>query len=93
MFFDELPLYSFIGEHEHEDLILGHTEVSRHYLYTHLSFLILYNGDKVIAANVSTSPANRVDITEAPAGGLTVQFTYSVEWKETADSYDKRMER
>lgn len=51
MFVDDLPVYGYIGEHESEDMILGHTEKSRHYLFTHLNFLITYNGDRVIRCN------------------------------------------
>ncbi len=47
MFVDDLPVFGYIGEHEHEDLILGHTESSRHFLYTHLHFAFTYNNDKV----------------------------------------------
>lgn len=32
LYVDGLPVWGYIGEHEHEDLILGHTENSKHYL-------------------------------------------------------------
>lgn len=63
MFADELPMWGYVGEHEAEDFLLGHTDRSKHYLYTHLHFTIGYNGDKVVTANVSASPAYRQDIT------------------------------
>ena len=47
MFLDELPIWGYVGDSEDEDLLLGHTESSKHYLYTHLRFRIAYNGDAV----------------------------------------------
>ncbi len=63
MFADELPMWGYVGEHEAEDFLLGHTDRSKHYLYTHLHFTIGFNGDRVVTANVSASPAYRQDIT------------------------------
>lgn len=93
MFVDDLPVYGYIGEHEHEDMILGHTEKSRHYLYTHLHFWLTYNGDRIISANVTTDPLHRLDITDEGGEPLDVEFTYSVEWSPTTDSYENRMSR
>jgi hypothetical protein len=92
MFVDDLPVYGYIGEHEHEDMILGHTEASRHYIYTHLHFAISYNGDKIVAANVTTDRTRRMDITDR-VDGMPVSFTYSVEWIPSSDAYETRMER
>lgn len=63
MFVDDLPMWGYVGEHEAEDFLLGHTDRSKHYLYTHLHFTIGYNGDKIVTVNVSASPAYRQDIT------------------------------
>ena len=69
MFLDDIPVWVFVGEHEHEDILLGHTEASRHYLYTHLHFSISYNGDHVIGVNVyvwgADSGTHRVDVAAA----------------------------
>lgn len=73
LFADELPMWAYVGEHEAEDFLLGHTDRSRHYLYTHLHFTLGTNGGKVVAANVTASPAYRQDITyteEGPVVGL-----------------------
>jgi hypothetical protein len=56
MFVDDLPVWAFVGEHEHEDMLLGHTKNSKHYLYTHLHFSIAYNGNQIIAVNVYVGP-------------------------------------
>ncbi len=63
MFADELPMWAYAGEHEAEDFLLGHTDRSRHYLYSHLHFTLGTNGGRVVAANVTASPAYRQDIT------------------------------
>lgn len=60
---DDLPMWGYVGEHEGEDYLIGHTDRSKHYLYTHLHFSLGYNGDKMVTANVSASPAYRQDIT------------------------------
>ena len=48
MFVDDLPVWGLIGEAEKEDMLLGHTADSRHFIFTHLDFNISYNGDKVL---------------------------------------------
>ena len=63
MFADELPVWGYLGEHEAEDFLLGHTDRSKHFLYTHLHFMLGMNGDKVVTANVSASAQYRQDIT------------------------------
>ena len=63
MYVDDLPMWIYVGESESEDFLLGHTDSSKHFLYTHLHFLIGVNGDKVVTANVSAVPSFRQDIT------------------------------
>ena len=89
MFLDELPIWGYIGDSEEEDLVLGHTASSKHYLYTHLHFRIAYNGDSVIALNVTTDPLKKVDITAGAP--LNVRFSYSVSWVATKTSFHDRM--
>lgn len=52
---------------------------------------MLYNGDRVIEVNVATDPHRTVDITEDKP--ITVDFTYSVKWKETNVTFERRMEK
>ena len=40
-------MWGYIGEVEGEDLLLGHLETARRYLYPHLHFSIGYNVDQV----------------------------------------------
>lgn len=63
LFIDDMPMWVYIGEGESEDFLLGHTDKSKHFLYTHLHFVLGYNGDKVVSANVTASPDNKADIT------------------------------
>ena len=41
----------------------------QHFLYTHLHFSLGYNGENVVLANVSASPAYRLDISGTRGGG------------------------
>jgi hypothetical protein len=93
LFLDDIPMWGYVGEHEHEDLILGHMKNSRHFLYTHLHFSIAHNDGHVIAVNVSTDPTQRFDITDAmEASKIPVEFTYSVQWTATDVTYEHRGE-
>uniref|UniRef100_A0A7S1G5G4 Transmembrane 9 superfamily member n=1 Tax=Bicosoecida sp. CB-2014 TaxID=1486930 RepID=A0A7S1G5G4_9STRA len=89
IFIDDLPVWGFVGEHDGDDL-LGTAPVNK-YLYTHLHFTIMYNGDHVIAANVTSRPEDRVDIS---SGARTrVRFSYSSEWLQTTLPFEDRLER
>ena len=63
LFVDDLPMWIYVGESSDEDFLMGHTDRSKHFLYTHLHFVIGVNGDKIVSANVSASPIYRQDIT------------------------------
>lgn len=63
LFLEDMPMWIYVGEGESEDFLLGHTDKSRHYLYTHFHFTVGYNGDKVVSVNVTASPDHRADIT------------------------------
>lgn len=64
MYVDGLPVKGFVGEVVHEvKHVDAHDHVNtRYYLFPHLEFSIAYNGDRVIAVNVSTDPSQRVDL-------------------------------
>ena len=40
MFIEDLPMWGYIGEVEGEDVLLGHLETVRRYIYPHLHFSI-----------------------------------------------------
>eukprot|EP00959_Pyramimonas_sp_CCMP1952_P395349 8284169-Pyramimonas_sp.AAC.1 len=88
MYYDDLPIWGFIGKIE-KILRPGKPEW-RYYIFTHIHFDISYNKDRVIEINVSTDPMRTVDITDGD--DISVDFSYSVRWKETAIPFDRRME-
>lgn len=93
MFIEDLPMWGYIGEVEGEDVLLGHLETVRRYIYPHLHFSIGYNTDQVVSVNVSTNPQRKVDITEE-FDGTEVAFSYSVEWLARLDlKWGSRMSR
>jgi hypothetical protein len=82
MFFDDLPLWGFIGK-IHEE--------KRYLLFTHVHFDVKYNEDRVIEISVSTDPNQAVDITTEK--DLDVDFTYSTKWESTETAFEHRMEK
>jgi hypothetical protein len=89
MYYDDLPLWGFIGKVEKG----GKADPSewKYYLYRHIIFDILYNNDRVIEINVHTDQSALVDLTED--NETNVVFLYSVKWKETPTPFEKRMEK
>jgi len=93
MYIDDLPMWGYVGEVEGEDVLLGHLETVRRYIYPHLHFSVGYNGDQVVSVNVSTNPQRKVDITDE-FDGTEVSFSYSVEWVPRPDlKWGQRMSR
>ena len=54
MFVEDLPMWGYVGDVAHEDLIVGETKDSRTYLFTHLHFQLGYNMRQIVAAKVTT---------------------------------------
>jgi hypothetical protein len=88
MYYDDLPLWGFLGKHEKEK---DDPNESKYYLFKHLHFDIQYNNDRVIEVNVRTDPNALVDLTEDKE--VDADFMYSVKWKETDTPFEKRMEK
>ncbi|CAL9173117.1 transmembrane 9 superfamily member 3-like [Musa acuminata AAA Group] len=88
MYFDDLPIWGFIGKVDKEGKDLGDY---KYYLYRHIHFDVLYNGDRVIEITVHTDPSALVDLTDDKE--IEVDFMYSVKWKETSTPFEKRMEK
>ncbi|XP_074579396.1 transmembrane 9 superfamily member 2-like [Curcuma longa] len=88
MYYDDLPIWGFVGKVDKEGKDLGDY---KYYLYRHIEFEILYNGDRVIEITVQSRPTALVDLTEDR--DIEVEFTYSAKWKETKTTYEKRMEK
>ena len=89
MYYDDLPIWGFVGKIE--KILKPNAPEMRYYLFTHVHFDVAYNGDKVVEINVSTDPLRTVDITEGSEA--TVEFSYSVRWKETRIPFERRMEK
>jgi len=94
MFYDDLPIWGFIGKVE--QIFTDSGKELRYYLFTHVHFEIAFHNERVIEINVSTDPTQTVDISEdqgANGGTVPVEFTYSVKWKSTAVSFERRMDK
>jgi transmembrane 9 superfamily protein 3 len=82
LFLDDLPIWGFVGPPPEQTA--GDAAV---YVYTHKTFDIAYNGDRVIHVNLTS---------EAPApvaAGAKLEFTYSVRWTPSEVPYARRFER
>lgn len=90
MFYDDLPVWGFLGKVE-KLVKTGKAPVVKYYLFTHFHFELSYNDDRIIEINVSSDPMRTVDITDADK--LNIQFSYSVKWKATSIPYEHRMDR
>ena len=96
MFYDDLPIWGFIGKLEKVSKPSG-MEL-RYFIFTHVHFDVSYNADHVVEINVSTDPNQVVDISEdivgqSPEATIAAEFTYSAKWRETEVTYDKRMDK
>lgn len=54
MFVEDLPMWGYIGDSLNEDMIVGETQGSRTYLFTHLHFYIGQNKNQIVAVRVTT---------------------------------------
>ncbi|KAK9727006.1 hypothetical protein RND81_05G251500 [Saponaria officinalis] len=90
MHYDDLPFWGFIGKNEVENL-RSDGKGPRSYLFTHVQFNFLYNGNHVVEVRAFSDPNHALDITEDAETG--VQFTYSATWNETSDTFATRMSR
>ncbi|XP_050212923.1 transmembrane 9 superfamily member 5 [Mercurialis annua] len=90
MYYDDLPLWGFVGKVEDQNPVAGEKEF-RYYLFKHIEFDVLYNGDRVIEVSAFSNPNHAVDITDDV--DVDVEFTYSILWNATLASYGTRMDR
>eukprot|EP01101_Sappina_pedata_P012737 TRINITY_DN890_c0_g1_i1.p1 TRINITY_DN890_c0_g1~~TRINITY_DN890_c0_g1_i1.p1 ORF type:complete len:615 (+),score=254.76 TRINITY_DN890_c0_g1_i1:65-1909(+) len=87
--FDELPIKGFIGTVDRLGFVDGETK-PRYYLFKHLHFEILRNGDQVIYANVSSDLRQLQELTDQDE--LMIEFSYSAKWSDTDIPFNKRKE-
>nr|XP_043610594.1 transmembrane 9 superfamily member 5-like [Erigeron canadensis] len=90
MYYDELPLWGFIGKVEDESFTgdgLGPTYI----LFKHVQFDALYNSDQIIEIRAFSDPNYVVDISDKTEVDIT--FTYSIYWNATSSEYKNRMNK
>lgn len=90
MYYDDLPLWGFVGKVEEDYFVQGEKH-TKHYIFSHLKFNVLYNADKVIEVNSFSDPNYLVDISANVE--INVQFTYSVSWNLTSERSETRMNK
>ncbi|KAL1323489.1 hypothetical protein HN51_033809 [Arachis hypogaea] len=89
-YLDDLPFWGFIGKLE-EDSWSPAGGGTKYYLFTHVQFDVLFNGDQVIEVNAFGDPNRAIDISNDV--DVDVKFTYSVTWNATALHFENRMDR
>ncbi|KAJ7947991.1 Transmembrane 9 superfamily member [Quillaja saponaria] len=89
MYYDDLPLWGFIGKVEDQSWTRSE-KGPNYYLFQHVHFDVLYNGDRVIEVHAFSDPTYVVDITEDVE--LDVKFTYTVKWSATSAYFENRMD-
>jgi Endomembrane protein 70 len=82
MYFDDLPVWGFIGKVEKIDKSMKDHRFS-FYLFTHFHFDVQYNNNRIIGIDSSADPKTVRDISFD--GPQEIQFTYSVKWKPTTE--------
>lgn len=82
MYLDELPIEGLIGEFDHNKSEQPYS------LYTHKEFIIGYNGNQIIYADVrQTPPFHNLKPNTA------IDFTYTVVWKPSNISFNDRFNK
>lgn len=83
LFLDDLPMWGMVGETLRDE---EHGRMEKH-IFTHRSLSLTYNDNRIIAVNLTSE--NPVPI----EAGRQLQFTYSVTWKSTTQSFESRFDR
>lgn len=84
LYMDDLPIWGFVGEVAPLTSD-GDEDVPR--VYTHRTFSISYNNDRIIHVNLTSSAPQKVEPRER------LSFTYSVRWVPTSTKFSRRFER
>lgn len=90
MYYDDLPLWGFIGKVEDNSWSLD-GKAPTYFLFKHIQFNALHNNNQVIEIQAFSDPNSAVDITDDV--DLDITFTYSVFWNETSTPFKSRMNR
>eukprot|EP01002_Notosolenus_urceolatus_P012712 NODE_427_length_2095_cov_34.292278_g342_i0.p1 GENE.NODE_427_length_2095_cov_34.292278_g342_i0~~NODE_427_length_2095_cov_34.292278_g342_i0.p1 ORF type:complete len:585 (+),score=174.89 NODE_427_length_2095_cov_34.292278_g342_i0:191-1945(+) len=81
-YYDEIPIKGPVGEADSKTHTIA--------LFNHYSFKLEYNGERVIEARVEMDKDHRVILPENPKEEIEVEFSYSVDWKETDVRFEDR---
>jgi transmembrane 9 superfamily protein 3 len=94
---DDLPVYAMVGEMELvDDAAVADLErepeqphgiADNTFVYTHRAFSLAYNGDQVVAVNLTASEPARIE------AGKSYSLTYSVTWVPSEDAFASRFNR
>lgn len=79
MYIDDLPIWGIVGEYDEKE--------DTYYLWTSKKFDIGYNGDKIVDVNLTSE--QRVKLVP----GMTLQFSYEVNWKKSSIKFDDRFDK
>lgn len=79
---DDLPIWGFVGPPPEQTK--GDSNV---YIYTHKTFDIAYNGERVIHVNLTSESPQPI------AAGAKLEFSYTVRWTPSDIPYARRFER
>ncbi|KAL6537912.1 hypothetical protein OROHE_012199 [Orobanche hederae] len=90
MYYDDLPMWAFIGKVDNESWNVD-GKGPKYFLFTHVRFDALYNRNQVIEIHAFSDPSHLVDVTED--SDVKVEFTYSILWNGTSILYKNRMDR
>ena len=100
-----LPLSSKTGEHVHLNLMnvvdehfdydyLSGKEIQTYpHMFTHKSFSISYNGNRIIQVNLTSENPILIAVPKDDSEPLELKMTYSVTWIKTDIDYHKRFDR
>ncbi|KAL3502145.1 hypothetical protein ACH5RR_036594 [Cinchona calisaya] len=89
MYYDDLPLWGFIGEVYHARK--ANTEEHKYFMYTNIIFEIFYCEDYVIEIKARIDTSRLAELTKDRE--VDVEFSFTAVWKEINVSFEKRMNK
>ncbi|PON83757.1 Nonaspanin [Trema orientale] len=87
MYYDDLPMWSFLGKIDNQGS--ASMDDYKYLLYTHIRFQILFNKDRIIDISARIRTSESVDLTEDKE--TYVEFVYTVYWKKVDFLFEERM--
>jgi len=90
MYLDELPIWGMVGEMIQSE---SSPELKDPYVYTHKSFSIGYNGNRIVGVNLTSEDPVALNTVSPGDNPTEIKMTYSVTWKSTDHSFQQRFHR